>query len=130
MTFSIRKLAAPALLTAALMPLALTAQAGSHHEGEGREQMREHMQEQRQQVYQRAEINEEKQEALNEANAEFYEAMKELRDEHKERVSEILTDEEQEALKGAMRDVHDERRAERGNRGHGDDDNEDAITTQ
>ncbi|WP_447928086.1 hypothetical protein [Vreelandella sp. EE27] len=128
MTLSIRKIAAPALLAAALIPVALTAQAGPH-DGKDREQMREHMQEQRDEVYQRAEINEEKQTELNEANAEFYEAMKTLRDEHKERVSEILTDDEEEALKEAMREMHEERRGER-HHGEGDSESDEPITTQ
>ncbi len=139
MTLSLRKLFAPALLAAALVPVAMTAQAHPHDgHGQDREQMRERMQEQRQEVYQRAEIDEEKQEALNEANAEFFEAMKSLHDEHEARIDEILTDEERQAVKDAMREVREEHRGERGrHRGeHGDADSaddtnsDDAVTTQ
>lgn len=118
MTLSIRKLAAPALLAAALMPVAFTAQAGSHQD-EDREQRHENMQEQRQQVYQRAEISEEKQQALNEASRDFFEAMTSLREEHYASVAEILTAEEQQAFREAMREVRDEHRSEhRGERGN------------
>ena len=120
MTLSLRKLFAPALLAAALVPVAMTAQAHPHDgNGQDREQMRERMQEQRQEVYQRAEIDEEKQQALNEANSEFFEAMKALHDEHQARIDEILTEEEHQALREAMRDVRQEHRGERG-RHHGE----------
>lgn len=113
----IRKLAAPALLAAVLAPVALTAQAGPHSD-EDRAQMREHRQEQRQEVYQRAGIDEEKQQALDEVNTEFFEAMKSLRDDHHARIAEILTDEEQQAVRDAMNEVRGEhrehKRAERG----------------
>ena len=119
---SIRQLLAPALLAIAIAPLAITAQAGNHgdHEGTGpdHERMVERMEERRQAVYQRAEISEEKQAELNEAHAEHREAMHALREEHHERIADILSDEEQEALRSAMHDVREEHRSEHGKRGH------------
>ena len=119
---SIRQLFAPALLAIAIAPLAITAQADSHgdHEGKGpdHELMVERMEERRQEVYQRAEISEEKQAELNEAHAEHREAMHALREEHHERMADILSDEEQEALRSAMHDVREEHRGEHGKRGH------------
>ncbi|WNL41616.1 hypothetical protein RN347_13410 [Halomonas sp. PAMB 3264] len=133
MTLSLRKLFAPALLAAALVPVAMTAQAHPHDgHGQDREQMRERMQEQRQEVYQRAEIGEEKQQQLNEANSEFFEAMKALHDEHQARIDEILTDEEHQALREAMRDVRQEHRSERGGergRHHGEQGDEATTAT-
>lgn len=140
MTLSFRKMFAPALLAAALVPMAMSAQANPH-DGQNREQMRERMQEQRQEVYQRAELDAEKQAALEEANAEFFDAMKALHDEHEARVGEILTEQEQQAVKDAMREMRDERRSEhggqrdhhRGERGQQSGDqaeNDDAVTTQ
>ncbi|WP_447043428.1 hypothetical protein [Vreelandella sp. H-I2] len=127
---SIRQLFAPALLAITIAPLALTAQAHSHgdHESQGpdRERMEERMEERRQEVYQRAEISEEKQAELNEAHAEHREAMHALRDEHHERVAEILTDEEQEALRNAMHEAHEEYRGKHGKRGHHDEQEESA----
>ena len=108
---SIRQLFAPALLAIAIAPLALTAQADSHGDQEGKgpdhERMVERMEERRQEIYQRAEISEEKQAELNEAHTEHREAMHALRDEHKERVAEILSEEEQEALRNAMHEAHE-----------------------
>lgn len=125
MQLSIRQLFAPALLALAIAPLALTAHADNHgdHEGRGadRERMEERMEERRQEVYQRADISEDKQAELSEAHAEHREAMNALREEHKERVDEILSEEEQEALRSAMRDAHEEYRGKHGKRGHHED---------
>lgn len=122
MKMSIRQLFAPALLAIAIAPLALTAQAHSHgaHEGQGpdRERMEEHMEERRQELYERADISAEKQAELNEAYVEHREAMHALREEHHERVAEILTEEEQEALRNAMVEAHEESRDKHGKRGH------------
>ena len=120
MKMSLRQLFAPALLAVALTPLAFTAQA-DHHDGQGmdREAMKERMEERRQEVYQRAELSEEQQAALNEAHAEHREAVLALREEHQARVAEILSDEEQQALRDAMHDMHAEYRQERGHSGHG-----------
>ena len=127
MKMSLRQLFAPALLAVALTPLALTAQA-DHHEGRGmdREAMMERMEERRQEVYQRAELSGEQQAALNEAHAEHREAVLNLREEHQARVAEILSEEEQQALRDAMHEMHAEYRQERGHgergkRGHHDD---------
>ncbi|MBR9902695.1 MAG: hypothetical protein GYB15_01895 [Gammaproteobacteria bacterium] len=122
---SIRQLFAPALLALAITPLAFAAQAHSHgdHEGQGpdRERMEERMEERRQEVYERADISAEKQAELNEAHAEHREAMQSLREEHHERVAEILTEEEQEALRNAMQEAHAEYRGKHGKGGHHDD---------
>nr|WP_249978435.1 hypothetical protein [Halomonas olivaria] len=118
---SLRKLFAPALLAVTLIPLAFTAQA-NHHEGRGpdREQMAERMEERRHEVYQRAELSEEQQNALNEVHAEHREAMQALREEHHARIAEILSEEEQQAMHEAMREIHEEQRGEHGHgkRGH------------
>ncbi len=125
---SVRQLFAPALLAIAIMPLAFTAQAHNHDgvEGQGPDhaRMEERMEERRQEVYERAEISEEQQAALNDAYAEHRDAMHALREEHHERVAEILTEEEQEALRSAMHDVHEEHRGKRGH--HGSNSNENA----
>lgn len=123
MKMSLSQRFAPAFLAIALMPLAFTAQAEQHeHRGMEREAMHERMEERRQEVYQRAELSEEQQTALNQAHAEHREAVMALREEHQARVADILSDEEQQALRDAMHDVHAEYRQEHGKRGgrHGD----------
>lgn len=129
---SIRQLFAPALLAIAITPLAFTAQAHNHgdHEGRGadRERMEERMEEYRQEVYDRAEIPEEKQAELNAVHAENREAMRALREEHKERVADILSEEEQEALRSAMREAHEEYRGKHGKRGRYDENSDNANT--
>ena len=77
----------------------------------------------------RREISEDKQAALNEAHAEHREAMHALREEHKERVDEILSDEEQEALRSTMRDAHEAYRDKHTKRGHHDD-HEDSVASE
>ncbi|MFC7366990.1 hypothetical protein [Vreelandella zhaodongensis] len=125
MNMSLRQLFAPALLAMALMPMAFSAQAGHHkdHDGHGydRAQMAERMQERRQDAYQRAELSEEQRAALDEAHAEHRDAMLSLREEHHARVAEILTEEEQQALRNAMHEIHAEAYDEkaRSQRGHG-----------
>lgn len=123
MNMSLRQLFAPALLAVALMPLAFSANA-SHHSSAGidREAMQERMEEYRQEAYQRAGLSEEQQTALNEAHAEHRDAMLSLREEHQAQVAEILTEEEQQALRDAMREMHDERR--QGEGAHGKRDHE------
>lgn len=123
---SIRKLFAPALLAIALAPLAITAQAHNHSDDEARGPDRERMEERRQEVYQRAELSEEKQAELNAAYAEHRDAMNALREEHKERVTEILSEEEQEALRTAMQEIHDEYRGQHGKRGRHDNSDDSA----
>ena len=123
MNMSLSQRFAPAFLAIALMPLAFTAQADQHeHRGMDREAMHERMEERRQEVYQRAELSEEQQTALNQAHAEHREAVMALREEHQARVADILSDEEQQALRDAMHEVHAEYRQEHGKRGgrHGD----------
>ena len=112
---SLRKLLAPALLAAALTPLAFTAQAGQHEErGYDREYMVERMEERRQEVFQRAGLSEAQQEALSEAHTEHRDAVQALQEEHHARVADILSEEEQQAVREAMREVHQEYRGERG----------------
>ncbi|MBT2771804.1 hypothetical protein J7J47_06085 [Halomonas sp. ISL-60] len=131
---SIRQLFAPALLAIAIMPLAFTAQAHSHgdHEGQGpnRERMEERMEERRQEVYERADISAEKQAELNEAHAEHREAMQALREEHHARVAEILTEEEQEALRNAMQEAHEEYRGKHGKGGHHSGDRDESADSE
>lgn len=126
MKMSLRQLCAPALLAVALMPMAFSAQAGHHKNQEGygydRAQMAERMQERRQDVYQRAGLSEEQRAALDDAHTEHRAAMLTLRAEHQARIAEILTEEEQLALRNAMHEIHTETRSERGSggeRGHG-----------
>ncbi|EGP21594.1 hypothetical protein GME_00355 [Halomonas sp. TD01] len=124
---TLRQLFAPALLTVALMPLAFSAHADHHNSASiDREAMQERMEERRQEVYQRAGLSEEQQTALNEAHAEHRDAMLSLREEHQAQVAEILTEEEQQALRDAMRDMHAEKHGERrhGEGSHGKRDHE------
>ncbi|WP_404473290.1 hypothetical protein LG301_02975 [Vreelandella venusta] len=112
---SLRQLFAPALLAVALTPLAFTVQAGQHEDrGYDREHMVERMEERRQEVFQRAGLSEEQQAALNEAHAEHREAVQALQEEHHARVADILSEEEQQAVREAMREIHQEYRGERG----------------
>ncbi|MGO3667667.1 MAG: hypothetical protein ACTJG4_04300 [Vreelandella alkaliphila] len=127
MNMSLRQLFAPALLAVALMPLAFSANAGHHNStGIDREAMQERMEEYRQEAYQRAGLSEEQQTALNEAHAEHRDAMLSLREEHQSQVAEILTEEEQQALRDAMREMHAEKHGEhrQGERAHGKRDHE------
>ncbi|MCA1771235.1 MAG: hypothetical protein LC677_00815 [Halomonas sp.] len=125
MTLSLRQFVAPALFAAALLPFAATAQAGHHEEGEkshqDRERMEERMQEHRQDVYERAELSDDKQQALNEAHETFREEMKDVRDAHQARMAEILTEDEQEALRNAMHEAREEYREGHGKRHHDDE---------
>ncbi|HBS83953.1 hypothetical protein NDQ72_15890 [Halomonas sp. KG2] len=124
---SLRQLFAPALLAVALMPLAFSANADHHNSADiDREAMQERMEEYRQEAYQRAGLSEEQQTALNEAHAEHRDAMLSLREEHQAQVAEILTEEEQQTLRDAMREMHAEKHSERrqGERAHGKRDHE------
>ncbi|BCB09016.1 hypothetical protein HHSLTHF2_29060 [Vreelandella venusta] len=127
MNMSLHQLFAPALLAVALMPLAFSANA-SHHSNAAidREAMQERMEEYRQEAYQRAGLSEEQQTALNEAHTEHRDAMLSLREEHQSQVAEILTEEEQQALRDAMREMHAEKHGERrqGEGAHGKRDHE------
>ncbi|SER81798.1 hypothetical protein SAMN04487958_103141 [Vreelandella subterranea] len=125
MTLSLRQFVAPALFAAVLLPLAATAQA-DHHNGEkphhDRVRMEERMKEHRQDVYERAALSEDKQQALNEAHETFRDEMKDVRDAHQTRMTEILTEDEQEALRNAMHEAREEYRQGHGKRHHGDED--------
>lgn len=117
-----RSFFAPTLLALALMPFAATASADHHggktgERGNMPEQMQERMEERLQAVYEQAGISEEKQTQLNEARESHYNAMRELREEYYGRMQEILTEEERDALKAAMRDMQKEYRNKRGDRG-------------
>ncbi|WP_075880748.1 hypothetical protein [Vreelandella massiliensis] len=114
------------LLAASLLSFAATAQADHHGGNAGKysnksEQLQERMQERRQAVYEQAGISEEKQAEINAARDEHFNAMRELREDHYARMQEILTEEEQTAIKEAMRDMHETYRGKQGHRGyHGD----------
>ncbi|UYG06954.1 hypothetical protein [Halomonas sp. M4R1S46] len=103
-----RKLFAPALLAAAIAPLALSASAapdeGGHH--------REHRAEQREALFERAGLDAETRDALAEARAEHHQALQELQAEHRERLEEILDDDQRAALEQAKREMRQEWRAE------------------
>ncbi|KPQ26253.1 MAG: hypothetical protein HLUCCA13_00745 [Halomonas sp. HL-48] len=123
MTLSLRQLAAPALLAAAMLPFALTAQAGNHgdsHKGPDRERMEERMQEHRQDVYERAGLSDEKQQALNEAHDTFREEMTDVREAHQARMADILDEDEQKALRDAMHEAREAYHESHGKRHHGD----------
>lgn len=120
MTLSLRQFVAPALFAAALLPFAATAQAG-HHDGEKYHPDRERMQEHRQDVYERAQLSDDKQQALNEAHETFRNEMREVRDAHQTRMAEILTEDEQEALRNAMHEAREYYRQGHGQRHHGDE---------
>ncbi|MGO3699555.1 MULTISPECIES: hypothetical protein [Halomonas] len=120
MKMSLRQVFAPALLAIALTPLAVVAQADQHegrHSGADRETFSQRMEERRHEVYDRAGLNEEQQTALNELNAEHFQAMQALRKEHQDKVADILSEEERESLKNAMKEMRDEHH--RDGRGHG-----------
>lgn len=124
MTLSLRQLVTPAMFAAALLPLAVTAQAANHggdKQGPDRERMEERMQEHRQDVYERAELSDDKQQALNEAHDTFRDEMKDVRDAHQTRMAEILTEDEQEALRSAMHEAREEYREGHGKRHHGEE---------
>lgn len=121
MTMSLRQLVAPALFAAAMLPLAVTAQAGNHggsHQGPDRERMEERMQEHRQDVYERAGLSDEKQQALNDAHETFREEMTNVREAHQARMSNILDEDEQQALRDAMREAREAYREGHGKRHH------------
>ncbi len=123
MTLSLRQLAAPALLAAAMLPLAVTAQAGNHgenHQGPDRERMEERMQEHRQDVYERAGLSDEKQQALNDAHDTFREEMTDVREAHQARMAAILDEDEQQALRDAMHEAREAYREGHGKRHHGE----------
>lgn len=123
MTLSLRQFVAPALFAVALLPLAVTAQADHHDEKphHDRERMEERMEEHRQDVYERAELSDDKQQALNEAHDTFRNEMKDVRDAHQARMTEILTEDEQEALRNAMHEAREEYREGHGKRHHGEE---------
>lgn len=120
MTLSLRQFVASALFATAMLPLAMTAQANQHG-GEKHGPERERMQEHRQDIYQRAELSDDKQQALDEAHATFRDEMKDVREAHQDRMAEILTEEEQEALRNAMHEACKEYREGHGKHHHGEE---------
>ena len=112
-----RTLFAPALLAAAIAPLALSASAapgdGAHH-GKGPEfhAGRDHSTEQREALFERAGLDAETRDALAEARAEHRQALQELQAEHRERLEEILDDDQRAALEQAKHEMRQEWRAE------------------
>ncbi|QOR39831.1 hypothetical protein HNO52_15885 [Billgrantia diversa] len=113
-----RNLLIPALLAAAIAPMALTAVAfPGKSDGSWHEQHQERFEERRQAMFERAGLDEETRSALEEAHDEHYQAMRELHEQHRERMDEILDEEQREALREAKREMrqemHGERRDER-----------------
>ncbi|MDN6298477.1 MAG: hypothetical protein L0J54_10730 [Halomonas sp.] len=107
---------APLLLAAALIPLAFSAHAApdatqgdtaaaGHTQGKMPAALKARMEERRQAVYEEAGIDKATQKELNAAQKEHYEAMHKLRQEHRERMQDILTEEQQQSLNQAMRDM-------------------------
>ncbi|SHM33793.1 hypothetical protein [Vreelandella subglaciescola] len=122
----LRKSFAPALLAAMLIPLAFAAQAApdakpsaKHAQGEMPAALKARMEERRQAVYEEAGIDEATQKELNATQQEHYEAMHKLRQEHRERMQEILTDEQQQSLNQAMRDLQSQHQGKQGAPGKG-----------
>ncbi|MDN3557753.1 hypothetical protein [Halomonas maura] len=106
-----RKLFAPALLAAAIAPLALSASA---EPGEGERYVRggpSHA-EQREALFERAGLDAETRDALAAARAEHHQAQQALRQDYRERLDEILDDDQRAALEQARREMRQEWRAE------------------
>lgn len=116
---TLRQRLAPALLAAALLPLAFTAHAAPG-QGQGAQAgkmpdaLKERMEERRQAVYEQAGIDQATRQELNAAQKEHYEAMQELRQDYRQRMQEILTEEQQQSLNEAMRDVQRKQMQQRG----------------
>lgn len=108
MTFA-RKALLSAAVSAALLPVAMTATAspdrpeGPRHDGG----------EMRAELFDRAGIDAETRDELAEAEQEHREAMRELRHDYREQIDEILDDEQRAALDEARQEIHQEHRAER-----------------
>ncbi|QFT83999.1 hypothetical protein FIU88_03320 [Halomonas sp. THAF12] len=107
-----RTLFAPALLAAAIAPLAFTANAGQGGP-HGQPQPDGFHAEQREALFDRAGIDAETRDELAEAEQEHREAMRELRHDYREQIDEILDDEQRAALDEARQEIHQEHRAER-----------------
>ena len=106
-----RKLFAPALLAAAIAPLALSASAAPG-EGEPHGRGGSLHAEQREALFERAGLDAETRDALAEARAEHHQALQELQAEHRERLEEILDDDQRAALEQAKREMRQEWHAE------------------
>ncbi|WP_017429696.1 hypothetical protein [Vreelandella jeotgali] len=110
-TSTLRQRLASGLFAAALLPLAVSvhaapgSQPGGQNAGQMPDALKARMEERRQAVYEDAGIDAATQEELNAAQQEHYEAMQSLRQEYRARMQEILTDEQQEALNQAMRNM-------------------------
>lgn len=107
---------APVLLAAALIPMAFAAHAApdtkqggasatEHAQSDMPAALKARMEERREAVYEEAGIDEATQKELNAAQKEHYEAMHKLREEHRERMQDILTEEQQQSLNKAMREM-------------------------
>lgn len=107
---------APVLLAAALIPMAFAAHAApdtkqggasatEHAKSDMPAALKARMEERREAVYEEAGIDESTQKELNAAQKEHYEAMHKLREEHRERMQDILTEEQQQSLNKAMREM-------------------------
>lgn len=107
---------APVLLAAALIPMAFAAHAApdtkqggasatEHAQSDMPAALKARMEERREAVYEEAGIDEATQKELNAAQKEHYEAMHKLREEHRERMQDILTEEQQQSLNNAMREM-------------------------
>ncbi|RTR07069.1 hypothetical protein [Halomonas nitroreducens] len=106
-----RTLFAPALLAAAIAPLALSASAAPG-EGEPHGRGGSSHAEQREALFERAGLDAETRDALAEARAEHRQALQALKAEHRERLEEILDADQRAALEQAKREMRREWRAE------------------
>lgn len=117
---TLRQRFTPALLAAALIPLAFAVhaapggQGNSMQAGEMPAALKERMEQRRQAVYDQAGIDKATQKTLNAAQKEHYQAMQKLRQDYRQRMQDILTDEQQQALQQAMRDVQRDAMKQRG----------------
>ncbi len=105
-----RKLFAPALLAAAIAPLAFSVSAAPG-QGESHGQSGFHA-EQREALFERAGLDAETRDELAQAEQEHREAIRELRQAYRTQLDEILDDEQRAALDEARQEMRQEHRAE------------------
>lgn len=112
---TIRQWLAPALLAAAIAPLSLGAFAapGDGNQKGWSEAHQQRQSEHRQALFERAGIDEQTRQALEDARKEHREAVKALRKEHRELMSELISDEQRQALNDARQEMRQEMRDER-----------------
>ncbi|MCK2184552.1 hypothetical protein [Halomonas getboli] len=106
-----RKLFAPALLAAAIAPLAFSASAGQGGP-HGQPQPGGFHAEQREALFERAGIDAETRDELAEAEQQHRDALRELNQDYREQIDGILDDEQRAAIDEARQEMRQEHRAE------------------